>query len=50
MIRRKRIGIGAIFVTLGLALSLAFICPARFLVVVLSLALICSGIALCRNC
>ena len=50
MIRKRRIGIGAVFVTLGIALAVAFILPARWLVVVLALALVCSGITLCRNC
>ena len=49
MMRRRHIGVGAIFVTLGIALSLAFIFPARYLVVVLTISLIASGIALCRN-
>ena len=50
MIRKRRIGIGAVFVTLGIALAVAFILPAQWLVVVLALALVCSGITLCRNC
>mgnify|MGYP002544181277 CR=1 FL=1 len=32
------------------ALAVAFILPAQWLVVVLALALVCSGITLCRNC
>ena len=44
MIRKRRIGIGAVFVTLGIALAVAFILPAQWLVVVLALALVCSGI------
>lgn len=50
MIRKRRISIGAVFVTLGIALAVAFILPAQWLVVVLALALVCSGITLCRNC
>lgn len=50
MMRRKKIGYGALYVAIGFALALAFICPARYLVVLLSLALICSGFALCKNC
>ena len=37
MIRKRRIGIGAVFVTLGIALAVAFILPAQLLVVVLAL-------------
>ena len=38
MIRKRRIGIGAVFVTLGIALAVAFILPAQWLVVVLVFA------------
>ena len=50
MIRKRRIGIGAVFVTLGISLAFAIIQPAQRHVGVLALALVCSGITLCRNC
>ncbi len=48
--RKQKISIGIVFAVLGLGLTLAFIIPARYLVVVLSLSLIISGIALCKSC
>ncbi|MEG1550690.1 MAG: hypothetical protein RR355_00300 [Oscillospiraceae bacterium] len=50
MIKRKGANVGILFVMLGIGLTIAFIFPARYLVVVLSIILIISGIALCRNC
>lgn len=48
--RRKKVCIGWLFVAFGLALAVAFLFPARCLVIVLSAALILSGAALCRTC
>lgn len=48
--RKQKINIGIILAVLGLGLTLAFIIPARYLVVVLSFALIVSGIVLCKSC
>lgn len=50
MKRSKGIPIGLIFAMLGSGLILALVFPSEFLVVVLSIALIVSGIALCKNC
>ncbi len=46
----KGSNLGLIFVMLGAGLVLAFVFPTKFLVVILSLVLIFSGIALCKNC
>lgn len=48
--RRGNNSLGLIFAMLGLGLVLAIIFPSKFLVVVLSVALIVSGIALCKTC
>lgn len=45
--RGKNLGI--IFVMLGIGLILAFVFPSKFLVIFLSIALIISGIALCKS-
>ncbi len=51
MRRRARSGnLGLVFVMLGAGLILALVFPSGFLVVALSLALIVSGILLCKNC
>lgn len=50
MKRRKNNSLGLIFSMLGVGLVLAFVFPSKFLVVVLSVSLIVSGIALCKNC
>ena len=50
MKRAKGGSLGLIFVMLGAGLILAMIFPSKFLVVVLSIALIVSGIVLCKNC
>lgn len=50
MKRRKNNNLGLIFAMLGVGLILAFIFPSKFLVVILSVSLIVSGIALCKNC
>ena len=50
MKKRRRSNLGLIFAMLGLGLMLAFIFPAKFLVVLLSIALILSGIFLCKSC
>ncbi len=50
MKRRKNNSLGLIFAMLGVGLVLAFIFPSKFLVVILSVSLIVSGIALCKNC
>ncbi len=48
--RKQKISIGAVFLVFGLGLVLAFIIPAKALVVVLSVALAISGVALCKCC
>lgn len=48
--RKQKVSIGIIFAMLGLGLTLAFIIPARYLVVVLSFILIVCGITLCKSC
>lgn len=50
MKKAKGGNIGLIFVMLGAGLILAMIFPSKFLVVFLSIALIVSGIVLCKNC
>lgn len=50
MKKRRRSNLGLIFAMLGLGLMLAFIFPSKFLVVLLSVALILSGIFLCKSC
>ncbi len=50
MKKRRRSNLGLIFAMLGLGLALAFIFPSKFLVVLLSIALILSGIFLCKSC
>lgn len=50
MKKAKGGSIGLIFVMLGAGLTLAMIFPSKFLVVFLSIALIVSGIVLCKNC
>lgn len=50
MRRRAKSGnLGLVFVMLGAGLILALVFPSGFLVVALSLALIVSGILLCKN-
>lgn len=41
---------GLMFAMLGAGLILALVFPEKFLVVVLSVLIIISGIALCKNC
>lgn len=41
---------GLLFAMLGAGLILALVFPEKFLVVVLSIALIVCGIVLCKNC
>lgn len=41
--------LGLVFCMLGAGLMLAFVFPSKFLVVFLSIALIISGIVLCKN-
>ncbi len=48
--RRRKISIGTLFLVFGLGLILAFIIPAKALVVILSVALAVSGAALCKCC
>ena len=51
MRRRSRGGnLGLMFAMLGAGLILALVFPSGFLVVALSLALIVTGILLCKNC
>lgn len=50
MKRAKGTNLGLTFAMLGAGLILAFVFPSKFLVVVLSVALIISGIVLCKNC
>ena len=50
MKKRRGNNLGLIFAMLGLGLVLAFIVPSKFLVVILSIALILSGIVLCKTC
>lgn len=50
MKKRRGNNLGLIFAMLGLGLVLALIFPSKFLVVILSIALIVSGIVLCKTC
>ena len=50
MKKRRGNNLGLIFAMLGLGLVLALIFPSKFLVVILSIALILSGIVLCKTC
>ena len=48
--RRKRcVSIGTVFLFLGLGLVCALLIPAKYLVVVLAIALTVSGIAICSG-
>ncbi len=47
--RRKCAGIGTVFLFLGLGLAAALLIPAKYLVVVLAVALTFSGVAICKQ-
>lgn len=50
MRRKKGVNIGLLFATLGISLVVSMVFPAKFIVVTLSVALVISGIALCKAC
>jgi len=47
--RRRYINIGIVFLFLGLGLVSALLIPAKYLVVLLAVALTVSGIAICKQ-
>lgn len=47
--KKQKLNIGIIFAMFGLGLMLAFIFPPKFLVVVLSIALVVCGVSLCKS-
>lgn len=47
--RKKYANIGTVFLFLGLGLVLALLVPAKYLVVLLAIALTISGIAICKH-
>lgn len=49
MRKKKKSNLGFVFVTLGVGLILALAVPEKYLVVILSVALTVSGIALCKS-
>lgn len=47
--KKKNSNLGIIFVMFGLGLILSFILPAKFLVIVLSIALVVCGVIICKS-
>ncbi|MDO4846771.1 MAG: hypothetical protein Q3968_01390 [Clostridiaceae bacterium] len=47
--RKRCVSIGTVFLFLGIGLVAALTVPAKYLVVMLAIALTVSGIAICRN-
>jgi hypothetical protein len=47
--RQRNQSSGLIFVALGVGLMLTFVFPDKFIIVLLAIALVICGIALCKN-
>ena len=47
--RKRCAGLGTLFLFLGLGIAAALMIPSKYLVVILAIALILSGIAICKQ-